>query len=95
MPLPWGSMLCLSLLVLTFALTTLNVLVVGGFVGKAITIHADLEAVKGRKRAQVVTLLNTILAFASLVLLLLYAGKVGWLSFGSYARSKGCDLSQD
>jgi len=71
MPLPWGSMLCLSLLVLTFALTTLNVLVVGGFVGKAITIHADLEAVKGRKRAQVVTLLNTILAFASLVLLLL------------------------
>jgi hypothetical protein len=82
-------MACVALLSLAFVLTALNVLVVGGFVGKAVTIHADLEAVKGRKRAQVVTLLNTILCIASMVLLVLYAGKLGWKS---YARSKGCDL---
>lgn len=92
MLLPWSSVACLSILVLAFLLTMLNVLVVGGFIGKAVTIHADLETIKGRKRAQVVILINAILCFASLVLLVLYAGNLGWKSFGTYARRKGCDL---
>ena len=92
MQLPWSSMASVSLLLLAFILTTLNVLVVGGFIGKALTIHTDLESVKGRKRAQIVVLVNTILSFVSLVLLVLYAVKLGWQSFGSYARSQGCDL---
>ena len=92
MLLPWNAMACIAVFGLALVLSMLNVLVVGGFVGRAVTLHADLETLRGRKRTQIVILFNTILCFLLMVLLVLYAGRIGWKSFGKYARSQGCDL---
>jgi hypothetical protein len=93
MLLSWSTVLCLAILTGAFTLTMLNVIVVGGFVGRAITLHADLENLKGRKSARDLLAFNTVLAFGFLILLILYAGQLGWKSYSSYAISKGCDLS--
>jgi hypothetical protein len=93
MLMPWSTIVCVLILAGALSVTSLNVFVVGGFVGRATTVHPDLENVKGRKASKNVIALNSILTAIFLVLLVLYAGSLGWKSYGSYATSKGCDLS--
>jgi len=93
MLMPWSSIMCVLILAGALVVTALNVFVVGGFVGRATTVHPDLENVKGRQASKNVIALNSIIASIFLVLLILYAGSIGWKSYGSYAMSKGCDLS--
>jgi type III secretory pathway component EscU len=92
MMMPWSTILCVLILVGAFALTALNVVVVGGFVGRATTVHPDLDNIKGRKTSKSIISLNALLAVLFLVLLVLYAGSLGWKSYNNYAISKGCDL---
>ena len=92
MMIPWSTILCVLILVGAFALTALNVVVVGGFVGRATTVHPDLDNIKGRKTSKSIISLNALLAVLFLVLLVLYAGSLGWKSYNNYAISKGCDL---
>ena len=93
MLLPWSTLLCVSILAGAFAVTTLNVIIVGGFIGRSTIIHADLDKLKGRKISKNIIACNAVLAFIFLILLVLYAGSFGWKSYSSYATSKGCDLS--
>ena len=95
MLLPWSAIVCILLLVSAFTLTTLNVIFIGGFIGRATTVHADLDSLKGRKTTKDLIMFNTLLAFLFLILLILYAGSLGWKTYSSYALSKGCDLSKD
>jgi len=93
MRLPWKTILAILLALAAFALTSVNTLVVGGFVGRALTVHPDLESQKGRGAVRTTLLCNGTLAFVFLVALVLFAGRFGWKTYGSYASSKGCDLS--
>jgi hypothetical protein len=95
MMLPWSTIVGSLLLVSAFTLTTLNVIFIGGFIGRATTVHADLDSLNGRKTAKNLVGINALLAFLFLALLILYAGSLGWQTYSSYARSKGCDLSKD
>jgi type III secretory pathway component EscU len=92
MMMPWSTILCVLIMVGAFALTALNVVVVGGFVGRATTVYPDLDNIKGRKTSKNIISLNAILAILFLILLVLYAGSLGWKSYNNYAVSKGCDL---
>lgn len=92
MLLPWSTIVGILLLVSAFTMTTLNVIFIGGFIGRATTVHADLDSLKGRKTAKDLITSNALLAFLFLALLILYAGSLGWKT---YARSKGCDLPMD
>jgi len=92
MLMPWSTILCVLILIGAFALTAVNVVVVGGFVGRATTVHPDLDNVKGRAASKSIISLNAILAVSFLIMLVLYAGSLGWKSYSNYAVSKGCDL---
>lgn len=94
MMLPWSTIIGILLLVSAFTMTTLNVIFIGGFIGRATTVHADLDSLKGRKTAKDLIMSNALLAFLFLALLILYAGSLGWQTYSSYALSKGCDLSK-
>lgn len=71
-----GSVYAQPLLLLCALLVAcLNTFVLGGFVGRATTLHADLDGAKGRRASQIVVAMNAALAALCLVALIFWAAR--------------------
>ena len=84
-----------TLLALTAIITSaLNVSVLGSFIGKASTLHPDLDNIKERGAARAVVILNGLIFLSLLVVALGFAFYAGIGSYSDYAKKHGCRLER-
>lgn len=77
---------------LAIILTALNVSVIGGFIGKAETLHPDIGSIKERGAARAVVFVNGLILLSLLAFILGYSFYAGITSYSDYVKKNGCQV---
>ena len=77
---------------LAIVLTALNVTIIGGFIGKAETLHPDIGSIKERGAARAMVFVNGLILLSLIAFILGYSFYAGISSYSDYAKKNGCQL---